>query len=163
MVIAARLLGHKALISDPPDIDAALDHLQRGLELARLSDDPVSEADCLRSVAIVHAMREPRLAMPACHEALISAYAVRDWYRIWQLFESVGLALAETGRLEAAAVVVGNLEAHHPPFGIEYNSGFRTRTLDIVHTHPSADTWMARGAAMDRHQIVDFALAALSE
>ena len=101
--------------------------------------------------------------MPACHEALISAYNARHWRRIWQLFESVGLALAESGQLEEAAVVVGNLEAHHPPFGIEYNLGFRTRTLDIIHNHPSTDTWMAQGAAMDRHQIVEFALAAVSE
>jgi predicted ATPase len=163
MVTAARLLGHQALTSDPPDIAGALDHLQRALELSRLSGDSVSEADCLRAVATVHALREPRLAMPACQEALISAYDARHWFRIWQLFESVGLALAEAGRLEAAAVVVGNLEAHHPPFGMEHNFGFRTRTLDIIHTHPSADAWMARGAAMDPHQIVEFALAAISQ
>ena len=100
--------------------------------------------------------------MPACHEALISAYDVRHWERIPQLLVSVGLALAESGQLEAAAGVVGNLEAHHLPFGMEYNFGFHTRTRDIIHTHPSADTWMAR-AAMDRHQIVEFALAAMSE
>jgi hypothetical protein len=163
MVIAARLLGQAALDSDPPDTAGALDHLQRGLELSRLSGDPVSEADCLRAVALVHAVREPRLAMPACQEALISAYDARYWFRIWQLLVSVGLALAEAGRLEAAAVVVGNLEAHHLPFGMEHNFGFRTRALDIVHTHPSADAWMARGAAMDPHQIVEFALAAMSE
>jgi hypothetical protein len=163
MIIAARLLGQTALTSEPPGFDVALDHIERGLELARSSSDPVSEADCLRAVALVHALREPRLAMPACQDALISAYDARYWERIWQLFESVGLALAETGRLEAAAVVIGNLEAHHPPYGMEHNFGFSTRTLDIVHTHPSADAWMARGAAMDRHQIVEFALAAMSE
>jgi predicted ATPase/DNA-binding SARP family transcriptional activator len=163
MVSAARLLGQHALDSDAPDIAGALDHLQRALELARLSGDPVSEADCLRAVATAHALRDPRLAIPACHEALINAYDARHWFRIWQLFESVGLALAEAGRLEAAAVVVGNLEAHHLPFGMEHNFGFRTRTLDIVHTDPSADTWMARGAAMDRYQVVEFAIAAVSE
>ena len=163
MVSVARLLGHRALTSNPPEIAGALDHLQRGLELARFSGDPASEADCLRAIATAHVLRDPRLAIPACHEALISAYDARHWFRIWQLFESVGLALADAARLEAAAVVVGKLEAHHLPFGMEHNFGFRTRTLDIVHTHPSADAWMARGAAMDRYQVVEFALAAMSE
>lgn len=66
MVTAARLLGHDALTSNPPDIGAALDHLQRGLDLARLSGDPFSEADCLRAIATAHTVRDPRLAMPAC-------------------------------------------------------------------------------------------------
>jgi predicted ATPase/DNA-binding SARP family transcriptional activator len=162
MVSAARLIGQRALTREPPDIAGALDHFQRALDLSRLSDDPVSASDCLRAVAAVHALRDPRLAMPACQEALICAYDARNWFRIWQLFESIGLALAEAGRLEAAAVVVGNLEAHHPPFGMEHNFGFRTRTLDIIHAQPSADAWMARGAAMERHQIVEFALAAIS-
>ena len=49
MVTAARLLGQHALTRDPPEIAAALDHLQRGLGLARLCGDPASEADCLRA------------------------------------------------------------------------------------------------------------------
>lgn len=163
MVMAAFRLGTEALLSDPPEVAGALDHYQRGLEIARLSGDPVSEADCLRAIAIVHTLREPRLAMPACQAALISTYDARWWFRLWQLFESVGLALAEAGRLEASAVVVGHLEAHHPPFGVEHNLGFRKRTLDTVRTDPQAEAWMVRGATMDRHQIVEFALAALSE
>ena len=52
-------------------------------------------------------------------------------------------------------------EAHHPPFGNEHDHGFRTRTLEIVRSHSQANDWMARGAAMDRHQVVEFALSAL--
>lgn len=116
-----------------------------------------------QTLLAVETFREPRLAMPACEKALVGAYDVRYWYRIWQLFESVALALVEAGRFEAAAVVVGNLEAHHPPFGMEDDLGFRTRTLDIVRTDSHADAWMERGAAMNRCQIVEFALAALVE
>jgi hypothetical protein len=68
---------------------------------------------------------------------------------------------ASTGRVESAAVVVGNLEAKHAGFGFEHTLGFRARALEIIRSHAESETWMARGAAMDRHQIVDYALAAL--
>jgi hypothetical protein len=163
MVTAARHLGHRALEAHPPDFDAALEHYSSGLDIARETGDPVSEADCLRNIAAVRAACDPGRAMPACRHALVSTYEVRYWLRIWQLFESIGLTLAENGRLEVAAVVVGHLEAHQPPFGIEAELGFRTRTLDAARRHPSVEEWMARGAAMDRHQIVEFALGELAE
>ena len=93
---------------------------------------------------------------------MVTLSEARYWYRIWQLMESVGLSLASTGQTEAASVVTGNLEAHHPPSGIEHDLGFRARALDIVREHPQAEQWMARGAAMDRFQNVDYALTALA-
>ncbi len=77
------------------------------------------------------------------------------------MFESVGLSLAVTGQVEAASVIVGNLEAHHPPFGIEHQLDFRNHTLELVRSHTQVEEWMARGAAMDRYQIVEYALTAL--
>jgi hypothetical protein len=40
---------------------------------------------------------------------------------------------------------------------------FRRRTLEILRSHSPAKEWMARGAAMDRYEIVQYALAALDD
>jgi hypothetical protein len=46
--------------------------------------------------------------------------------------------------------------------GIEHDLGFRDRTLNIVRQHRQAEEWMALGAALDRFQVVDYALAAFA-
>ena len=92
---------------------------------------------------------------------MIKLYDIRYWGMIWRLFESIGLSLAAAGHIEAASIVAGHLEAHHPPFGYEHDLGFRARTLEIVRTHSQGQEWMTRGAAMDRYEVVDYALAAL--
>ena len=96
-----------------------------------------------------------------CHEALTALYEIRYWGLLWQLFDSIGLCLALTGATEAASIVVGNLEAHHPPGGYELRFGLRARTLEIVRSHAEFSEWTARGAALERHEMVEFALAAL--
>ncbi len=57
-----------------------------------------------------------------------------------------------------AAVVAGYVLAHHEPYGFECDLGFPDRTLEIIRQHPQVDEWMARGAAMDRHHIVEHML-----
>ena len=158
---AALALAHLSIMRKPPDFAAALDLYAPALVTARQSGDQVSEGDCLRSIALATVGLHADEAIEACREALISLYDIRYWYRIWQLFESIGLALASTGHIEVATILTGHLEAHHSPFGNEHQLGFRARSLAIVQADPQIHEWMARGAAMDRHQIVEFALAAL--
>jgi hypothetical protein len=102
-------------------------------------------------------------AAAACRDALGHCYEIRYWWRVWHVLESTALVLASTGRVEPAGVVLGHLEAHHPPFGNEHHVGFRVRSLDIVRRAVDADEWMAHGAAMGSHQIVETALAALTD
>ena len=69
--------------------------------------------------------------------------------------------MALTGDIESASIVVGHLESHHPPSGYEHRFGMRARTLEVVRANAQFSELMARGAALERHEIVEFALAAL--
>lgn len=163
-LIAAALTfrGHRAIDEDPPNFAVARDCYQRALDVAHHTGDLLAEGDSLRAVAMATVGLDPGNAIEACREALICLYEGRFWHRIWQLCESVALALASTAQPEAAAVVLGHLHAHRPPFGFEYRLGYRARTVQIVGSHPEAEVWMARGAAMDRHQVVQYALTAIA-
>jgi hypothetical protein len=161
MVAASTVLGHSSVRRTPPDYTAALENFRRGLDVARQSDLLGAEGESWCGIAVASVGLDPIEAVDACHQALITLYEIRYWPMIWQLFETVGLCLALSGAVEGASIIVGNLEAHHPPWGYEHHLGFRARALDIVGAHSHADEWMARGAAMNRYQIVEFALAAL--
>ena len=160
---AALARGRLMITRSPPDFVAALEIYAPARDTARDNGELVSEGDCLRAIALATVGLDPGAAIHACREALMRLYEIRYWYRIWQLFDSIALALASTNHIEAAAVVVGHLEAHHPPFGVEHLMRFRSRTLEIVRTRSEVDAWIARGAAIDRHQIVEYALAELGQ
>ena len=161
MAEAALHQGHAFISERPPNFAAALDLYRTAVDTARHCGDLLNEGDGLRSIALATVGLHPDEAIEPCRNALIKLYEIRLWLTIWQVFESVGLSLASTGQVEAASVIVGNLEAHHRPFGIEHRLRFRDRTLEIVRPNAWAEQMMARGAAMDRYQIVEYALTAL--
>jgi hypothetical protein len=161
MAEAALSTGQSFISQRPPNFAAALDLFTTALDTSRQSGDLVNEGECLRAIALATVGLQPDTAIETCRNALIKLHETRYWYRIWHVFESIGLSLASTGDVEAASVIVGNLEAHHPPFGIEHHLDFRKHTLELVRPHTQCEKWMARGAAMDRYQIVEYALAAL--
>ena len=162
IVDAALALAKSLLLKDPPDYAAVLDLCRPALMTARESADAVSECDCLRTMVMATVASHPDDAIGVCHEALVRLFEIRFWWRTWHVFDSIGLALVSSGRTEAAAVVVGHLDAHHPPFGTEEMLGFRRHAAEIVRSDARCDEWMARGASMDRYQIVEYALAALA-
>jgi predicted ATPase/DNA-binding SARP family transcriptional activator len=162
LIVAAALQnGHSSMSQQPADFAAALDLYTRALDTARQCGDRTNEGECLRAIAIATVGLRPDRALEACREALVQLHEIRFWYRIWHVLESTGLSLASVGHAEAASFTVGYLEAHHQPFGIEHNLGYRARTLEIVGSDPRVEEWKTRGAAMDRYQIVEYALAAL--
>ena len=159
-VAAMSLLGRLSIMRKPPDYTGALDLYRRALAPARQCGDLI-ECECLRSIALASVGLHPDSAIEACRQGLVNAFEIRCWFQVWNVLESIGLAFALTDQAEAASVVIGNLEAHHPlfgPVGIEHELGFRSRVLDIIRPHPRVEQWMARGAAMDRYQIVEFAV-----
>jgi hypothetical protein len=160
-VEAALARGRQLVVARPPDLSAALGHYVPALETARLNGDRLLEGDCLRSIAFAAVGLRSDRAAEACRTALLALYEMRHWYRIWQLFESIALEFASTGQVESAGVVLGNLESKHAAFGFEHTLGFRQRALEIIRPHAESEKWMAGGAAMDRHQIVEYALASL--
>ncbi len=161
MAAVAKYLGHGCLDESPPNFAAASDYYRRSRELAAEIGDVIAVGDAVRGIAMCETGRHSIDSFGACRDALVSLYAMRYWFRIWQLCESIALSLASSGQVEAASLIVGYLSAHHEPFGIECELGFPDRTLEIIRIHPQLEEWMAIGAAMDRHQIVEHMLESL--
>lgn len=158
LAAAEKFLGHRFTDRDPPDLATAISHYTSSLDLARRSGDLLSVGDGLSAIAMCEVGLHPTDSLGVCRDALLNLYEMRYWFRIWQLSDSIALSLASGGHVEAASVIVGYLQAHHEPYGIECELGFPDRTLELIRQHREVDQWMARGAAMDRHQIVDHML-----
>ena len=85
-----------------------------------------------------------------------SLYEVRYWQKIWQTLESVTLALASSGRVEHAAVILGHLDNFHSPgFGLEHSLRFRDMARELIEAdggHAAAKTsWCADVGRRTRH------------
>jgi hypothetical protein len=94
-----------------------------------------------------------------CHAALDLLYEIRYWQKTWQTLESVSLTLANTGRIEHAAVILGHVEAHSKDFGLEQNLHFRDRVREIVEADGGHAAAKQRGAHMSPDELVMNALA----
>ena len=101
-------------------------------------------------------------ALERCHDALTAAYDLRHWLWLWYILRSIALSLAERGRLEPAAMLLAASQRRTPAFGYEYYIGFEARTLELLDADEGAEAWMRRGAAMDRHEIAEYAFAQLA-
>jgi predicted ATPase/class 3 adenylate cyclase len=92
---------------------------------------------------------------------LASAYDERQWIVIDTLLEPSPLLLAADDP-SSAAVVFGHNAQRAVPWG-PIGENIRLMAAGLVEAIPGAAALRARGAAMDRHEIVAFALDALAE
>jgi hypothetical protein len=95
----------------------------------------------------------------AHRDAIERLYVARDWLDMWMVIDSLAVLLAEAGRVEPAAVLLGHLQAHK----IQYPLGAsrRAAATRLVDARADAADWLARGARLDRHELVAYALDAL--
>jgi hypothetical protein len=163
MVAADLLTGHELIVASDRDAAGALECYRSALRIAQLSGDAMSEASCLRAIALATTLAEPSRAIEACRDALVAVYDIRQWIRIWQLFESIAMCCVRLERLEAVAVIVGYLKSHWEPSGLEEQLGFRAFTRNALDAHPELQSSLKRGAAMNRYEIVGFALTELQQ
>jgi hypothetical protein len=105
------------------------------------------------------AMRQRRPdASTLTWEVLDRLYRTRHWTVVWMLVDYVTEWMAATGLDQAAAVVLGYLEAHRPSWNAPPTQRARSRALEAIRTTPTVDDLMAIGAAMGRDEIVEFVL-----
>jgi predicted ATPase/class 3 adenylate cyclase len=93
--------------------------------------------------------------------AISGAYDERQWTVIDTLLESAPLVLVVDDPT-SAATVFGHVEGRVAPWGA-IGEHVRRMAADAVEAVPDAAALRARGAAMDRHQIVAFALDELAD
>lgn len=98
-------------------------------------------------------------ALATLHEAIVRLYDGRHWGALDGTLEAAPILLARDAPTVAAAIH-GHLEGSEPPWG-QAGLDLRTRANDIVAAIPDNEAHRARGAAMNRHEIVALTLAAL--
>ncbi len=142
-----------------PDVEGALGCYRRGLAVARETHDV--NAENLNLVGIMYT--ETRLgdvhAGETCREAITRFSQTRHWTLFWLALGAVTSWWRRTDRLAALAVVYGHLDAHHPaPHSGDASHEERQAALQ----HPDAAELTARGAAMDRDELVSFVIDQLA-
>jgi hypothetical protein len=98
-------------------------------------------------------------ALATLHEAITRLYDGRHWSALDGTLEAAPVLLAPH-HPSVAATIHGHLEGSEPPWG-QAGQDLRTTATDAVAAIPDNDVYRARGAAMDRHEIVALTLAVL--
>jgi hypothetical protein len=143
---------------DPRDPERAFTAASEGLALARSAGDPGPEGNNLSTLAFAAVALRRSDAGEICRDAVTRLYDLRYWPTLWMLIETVAHFLAAAGSLEEAAVLYGHLEAQHSPWAIPAVGRARQRGLDRVRQLAECDLLMARGAAMNREELVAYTL-----
>jgi predicted ATPase len=99
-------------------------------------------------------------ASAALRDALAELWTIRAW-QFWMVVEAAAFRLLEWDRAEAAAVVLGHLEARGIRHGVP--PARRRQALDRLQHLSESAAWMRRGAELERDQIVSYLLAVLGE
>jgi hypothetical protein len=149
------------LSRDPVDVAATERYLASATEHASRAQDAVWEIQALNvSAQAAVRFRSPD-ATDACRRVIDRAYDTRFWVIVAQAAPVALAALAANGCHEAAATIVGALERHFParnPLAREICDQY----IAEAEQREGSAAAIAKGAAMDRDQMVHFILDELS-
>jgi hypothetical protein len=149
----------KLWLQEPRDADGALASYGRGVEWARIARDISHENWNLTGIVFAKAELRSADMDDIFLYTLNRLHDTRDWIGIWITLIPLVSWLEATGNVEATTVICGHLDAHRTPWrGLDG----RLNELRAPREHPQADQLRARGAAMDRDQLVAFALEQLT-
>ncbi|MEX2247215.1 MAG: adenylate/guanylate cyclase domain-containing protein [Dehalococcoidia bacterium] len=149
------------LSTDPRDVAAALLAFRTAASLAQEAAAAETEVVSLCLVAFCSVLLDTPDARWTVEVALARAYDVRYWaFVVWAL-EQVPTYFVTSGDRKCAAEVLGYLLEHHPSAWPDF-AAQRERNLATIAQESDAERLMARGAAMDSHQVVAYALAQLT-
>jgi predicted ATPase/class 3 adenylate cyclase len=143
-------------------LDAAVDHLRLALALVEQIGNRAMGSQARLSLAFLAMASDPATAHAAFEDALTHLYANREWSNLWVAIEALAIHWTETGRTEPAATLLGFLEARKDLRSVAF-LGRRQDAVAALRESPEAHPWMAQGAALDRDQLVDYALDQLAD
>jgi hypothetical protein len=150
--------GHVCLTASPPDYAGAITAYGRMADVDHAVGDPSSQGVALRCLAMASIGLGAPDALARCHDALDALFEIRYWQKIRQTLESVALALANAGRTEHAAAVVGHLDSHAPGLGLEHDLQFRERARALINADGGHAAALLQGAQMSPEELVTNAL-----
>jgi predicted ATPase/class 3 adenylate cyclase len=157
---ASFLRGIGLRLAEPPDLDGALAAHRRSLGLATEIGAMHMVLGNLTTIGSFQASQGTTDAGIACRTALKDAYEARAWNLLWTVLVATASYLQVAGDEEAAVTVLGYLEAHEPG-ALAYARLIGVNKPADVPENATTKAWKSRGAAMDRHAIVRFALGEL--
>ena len=141
--------------------DRALEQFEAAVVLADETGNRLMAGTVRVTIAALAARTNSPQAHIALREALTHVYENRDWMDVWHLLETVAVYWAKRGRTRDAAVLLGHLEAGGIG-SVSFAVGHQ-KALAGLHGNPDAQTWMAHGAALNRHELVNHALEQLAD
>ncbi len=161
MLATAREVEGRALLwsTDPPDFDGAEVAYRESLLLADAARAKATACWAHLGLASVAVLRSWPDAAVLLRGALIRNYDARYWAAVNIVLETCTLHLRNTAEVREAATLLGHLELHPPALGPV--ADVRRDSVEALETIPNATEYRAEGAAMDRHEIVAYALAQL--
>ena len=152
------MAGHIELL-DVPDAESSMRHYLEALDISREIGDVRGMGNALRAVAMATCVLGDPTALARSVEALDHLFHLRFWQKAYQTLDDVAYALAASGHLGDAAVVVGFMQHEVPNGGgIETDLGFRAWVMQQIQELPARDAMLQRGAAMTRDEIAMFVL-----
>ena len=155
--------GLRLRSAKPPDYTAALACHRRGLVVAREAGARIELTMNLMSVAATSVQLGLSGADEILGDAIAYAHELPAWSMVWTIVGYATTHLARTGRPYAAGVLAGHLMAHQPFLVqvLEDSAVVGGAALAGV-SGPEAEQGKAAGAAMDRGELVTYALSVLS-
>ncbi len=154
---ARRLQAISTMLSDPPDFDGALARCHEAIEYARAIGASPSYAETTMTWAKAEGGYPD--AIVTMRRVLAASYEARNGVSTALLLEQLPLVLTD-GSADVRSTVVGYIEQYPPSWGA---LGEMYRAMHLAAEGPEPSPARQAGAAMDRHQIVAFALAALDD
>ena len=147
------------LFTDPPDFDRAIADVHEAIRLHEsIGTTPMWE---WVQLTWFRTLVDDPVALDTLQQAVLLTYGLRHWAGLDAALEAAPALLA--GHVPVvAATIHGYLDKSPPPYG-QMGARLRTRATHLVNAIPGNGTHRARGAAMDRHDLVALALAALTE
>ncbi|MGB3763326.1 MAG: adenylate/guanylate cyclase domain-containing protein [Ornithinimicrobium sp.] len=155
---AAQLRANRRLSALPPDVDGALDSFRRALA-AGGDHAPSERLWSLGGVATCLVMADDPSAPPALRAAIEASYDARLWFGLDLVLGTTASYLLPRAP-RAAATILGYV-LPRPPSAIGATTAARRTAVAEVSTWPEGPRWLEDGGAMERHDIVAFALEAL--
>jgi hypothetical protein len=150
--------------ADRSDANRAIGFFEEGLGLAQDAGDMFIEFLNLTGAVFAATSIRSAEAPSMSAEVLNRYHDARNWLGIWGVLNLIAGWWAATGRLEAAGVLYGHLEAHHhQPWDAGPHRQLREHGLRQITRAPGGQQWMSRGADLDRDEIVAYTVALLTE
>ncbi len=143
--------------TDPPNFERLLAELDEAIRLHESVGVP-SIWEWL-TVTWGRTLADDVQALDTLHQAVDRLYDGRHWGALDGTLEAAPILLARDAPT-VAATIHGHLEGSEPPWG-QVGLDLRTKANELVAAIADNDVHRARGAAIDRHEIVALTLAAL--